>query len=111
DLRTMIYKYGASDAAFHALGGMHFLFWRTIQEARQKGCVALDLGRSEVENEGLVSFKDHWGATRTPLVYWRHPARGEAVEQMSGSVAKGVMSLVPDRLLIAAGRTLYRHIG
>jgi lipid II:glycine glycyltransferase (peptidoglycan interpeptide bridge formation enzyme) len=110
---TMVYKYGASDAAFHALGGMHMLFWKTIQEARGHGCTELDLGRSEVHNDGLVAFKDHWGAVRTPLVYWRHPAQkgADGVERLNGDLARRIFALVPDRLLIAAGKTLYRHIG
>ena len=113
DRDTMVYKYGASDAAFHALGGMHMLFWRTIQEAREHGCRALDLGRSEVHNEGLVAFKDHWGAVRTPLVYRRHPAQkgADGVERLNGVLAGRIFALAPDRLLIAAGKTLYRHIG
>ncbi len=41
---TMMYKYGASDAASHPLGGMHFLFWQTIKEARSLGCVSLGFG-------------------------------------------------------------------
>jgi hypothetical protein len=110
---TMVYKYGASDAEFHALGGMHMLFWKTIQEARDEGCATLDLGRSEIDNEGLIGFKEHWGAVRTPLVYWRYPARagGEGMERLNGPLVRRIFSLVPDRLLIAAGKSLYRHIG
>jgi hypothetical protein len=113
DRRTMIYKYGASAAEHHALGGMHLLFWKTIQEARELGCTTLDFGRSETKNEGLIAFKEHWGAARTPLVYWRYPGRrgGEGMERLNGPLARRVFSLVPDRMLIAAGATLYRHIG
>jgi hypothetical protein len=110
---VMVYKYGASDAAFHALGGMHFLFWWTIQDAREQGCVTLDLGRSEISNEGLVAFKDHWGAKRCRLSYWWYPpgSRGSSAAQFSAGLARDVFSLIPDRLVIAAGRALYRHIG
>lgn len=115
-LRTrdaMVYKYGASDAKFHALGGMHLLLWRTIQDAREQGCTTLDLGRSEIGDEGLSAFKEHWGAVRSPLVYWRYPDPGEpyALERLSGGLARRVFSLLPDRLLISVGRILYRHIG
>jgi hypothetical protein len=108
---VMFYKYGASDPTFHALGGMHLLFWRTIQDAREQGCVALDFGRSELQNEGLLAFKDHWGGRRCPLVYWRYPGAKTVEEQVIGRLARRVLSLAPDRLLIAAGRKLYRHIG
>ena len=110
---TMVYKYGASDPAFHALGVMQFLFWRTIQDAREQGCVTFDFGRSEIADEGLVAFKDRWGTTRSPLAYWRQHAQwgGDAVERLSLGLARRVFSLAPDWLLIAAGKTLYRHIG
>ena len=110
----MMYKYGASDAALHALGGMPFLFWRTICDAREQGCVTLDLGRSEIANEGLVAFKEHSGATHCHLSYLRDPPvsrRGAATEQLGAGLAQRVFSIIPDRLLIAAGRTLYPHIG
>lgn len=32
-----------------------------------------DLGRPEFDNAGLITFKDRWGATRSPLTYWRYP--------------------------------------
>ncbi len=110
---TMVYKFGASDSRFYALGGMHFLLWRTIQHAREQGCVTLDLGRSEIRNVGLVAFKDHWGAKRFPLNYWRHPAPGRVAALAAAGVSfpRWVFTLVPDRLLIGAGRLLYRHIG
>ena len=35
--RAMIYKYGCSDPRFNRLQGTTHLFWRTIQEAKEKG--------------------------------------------------------------------------
>ncbi len=35
--KTMVYKYGGSDAAHHRLGGMPFLFWQAIQRAKARG--------------------------------------------------------------------------
>ena len=40
--KTMVYKYGGSDAAHHRLGGMPFLFWRAIQGAKAQGIEELD---------------------------------------------------------------------
>src|SRR5437879_7040214 len=42
---TLLYKYGCSDASHHNLGGMPFLFWKAIQEAKERGMRAFDLGR------------------------------------------------------------------
>ena len=74
--KTMVYKYGGSDARHHSLGGMPFLFWRAIQEAKARGIEELDLGRSDLDQPGLIAFKDHLGATRTTLTYYTSPASG-----------------------------------
>jgi len=112
---TMIYKYGASDASFHPLGGMQLLLWKAIQQARDTGCKVFDLGRSSVDNEGLIAFKQHWGAASVPLTYWRHPAGGRfsggKILRMSTATASYLMPLIPDWLLLRAGRSLYPHIG
>jgi len=110
---SLVYKYGCSDARYHNLGGMPFLFWKTIQEGKTMGADEFDLGRSELDNAGLIAFKNHWGAAQSRLVYFRFPApqpqasKGGAWMQL----AKQVFRRMPDSLLTAAGRFLYRHIG
>jgi lipid II:glycine glycyltransferase (peptidoglycan interpeptide bridge formation enzyme) len=111
---TLVYKYGCSDPAFNNAGGMVLLLWKTIQEASRDGLRELDLGRSDLDNEGLVTFKDRWGATRTRLTYWRHPETHKSPARVSGwkqRVAGRMFQRMPDALLVACGRLLYRHIG
>ena len=57
----MVYKYGCSDAAFNKFGGMALLFWKTIQEAKDKGFEELDLGRSDIDNVGINRFQGALG--------------------------------------------------
>jgi CelD/BcsL family acetyltransferase involved in cellulose biosynthesis len=110
---TMVYKYGASDDSFHPSGGVQLLFWRTIQDARAEGCMTFDLGRSATSHAGLIAFKDHWAATRSALVYRRYPCRRgpDAIERLSRGAAQHIFTHLPDRLLVAVGRAMYRHIG
>jgi len=112
DSRTMTYKYGASNADAHCFGGMQMLLWRTVQEACDQGCTTMDFGRSRAESEGEVAFKDHWGAPRASLVYLRtedpRPRRG-VIDRFG--IARLIFSALPDRLLVAAGSMLYRHVG
>jgi CelD/BcsL family acetyltransferase involved in cellulose biosynthesis len=110
---SVVYKYGCSDAKCHNLGGMAFLFWKTIQEAKSCGFKELDLGRSDWDNVGLIRFKEHWGATRSILTYWRYPASMLLAngERWAIKVAKRVFALAPAVTLSAAGRLLYRHVG
>jgi hypothetical protein len=108
----MIYKYGASDAAHHKSGGVQLLMWKTIQEASNQGCVTMDFGRSRPQNAGEIAFKEHWGCTRMALVYWRCPDSGQAARSADNlNSARRIFSMLPDWLLIGAGKALYRHIG
>jgi hypothetical protein len=110
---TLFYKYGASDASYHHLGGMPFLFWRVIQQAKAAGFTELDLGRSDRDQAGLIAFKEHLGATGSPLTYYRWPPKAQRIRspQWASRVARGVFSHLPDATLDLAGRLLYRHLG
>jgi len=66
---TLIYKYGASDSSSWNLRPNHAIFWNAIQWAASNGYHTLDFGRTEVDQEGLRSFKSGWGATELPLQY------------------------------------------
>ena len=62
---------------------------------------------------GLMIFKDRLGAERSTLTYVRYPAPASVPTAESSHVhlTKRVLASLPDRLLIATGRFLYRHIG
>ena len=111
--QVLVYKYGCSDPRFHNLGGMALLFWKAIQEAKQEGLEEFDLGRSDSDNPGLVAFKDHWGTTRSTLIYLRYPARNLQTkgETYSMRLARQVFARAPDGILRLAGKLLYRHLG
>ena len=110
--KTVTYKYGASDAQMHPLGGVSLLLWNTIQQAKAAGYEALDLGRSDTGNEGLAAFKEHWGGVRSELRYWRYPSRPHSHhDTLPKKIAQEIVKVTPDRVLVAAGNLLYRHIG
>jgi lipid II:glycine glycyltransferase (peptidoglycan interpeptide bridge formation enzyme) len=109
---TVTYKYGCSDARLHPSGGMALLFWNTIQQAKAAGYETLDLGRSDISNEGLSAFKEHWGGIRSSLWYWRYPNRRRSYESSWKRIITGrIIQAAPDRLLAASGDLLYRHVG
>src|SRR5258708_3009471 len=68
---VVYYKYGCSDVRFKNLGAMPWLLWRAISSAKLNGVREFDLGRAEVNDTGLVTFKNHWVPNPQPLVYWR----------------------------------------
>lgn len=107
---SMTYKYGCSDSRFHRLGSMQLLIWEAIKEAKQIGLVEFDMGRTDWSNEGLLTFKDRWGSTRSTLTYLRYPVVAPPVRAgYSARIAKQALSWIPDRALAAAGTVLYRH--
>ena len=108
-----VYKYGCSDERFHNLGAMPLLFWRMIQESKASGTERIDFGRSDLDNEGLIAFKNKWGTTSRTLTYYRYP---ELKQQLNSSKwdsrpVRQFFAWLPDSVLSAAGKVLYRHIG
>jgi hypothetical protein len=111
--KKMVYKYGGSDAKYNNLGATPMLLWRAIIEAKEAGREELDLGRSALDNPGLITFKDRWAAVSSTLTTWRTPAVAvsSSFDHMKVRLAKEVCARLPDRMLSLAGRLLYRHIG
>lgn len=111
--RSLIYKYGASDERFHNLGGMAYLFWIAIQDAINGGLSELDMGRSDLDNPGLIAFKERWGASCATLSYWRYPitTKPRSSPVWKRPTLQQVFRLIPDRCLCAVGSVLYRHVG
>jgi len=107
----VVYKYGCSDSRFTNLGGTAMLFWRTIQEAKAAGREEFDLGRSDLDNPGLITFKERWGAQRKTIEYWHYPASSASSSPESLiKYAKRLISIMPDKPLTIIGNLLYRHI-
>jgi hypothetical protein len=113
---ALVYKYGCSDTRFNRLGGTQLLFWRSIQEAKRAGLRVFDLGRSECDNAGLITFKDRWGGARSTLTYARislcppSDMFGGSSAKWAKRIARGVVPCLPDRILGLIGGALYRHI-
>jgi CelD/BcsL family acetyltransferase involved in cellulose biosynthesis len=110
---TVVYKYGCSDERFHPLAGMPLLFWRLIEESKAEGAEKIDFGRTDMDNTGLIRFKDRFGAFRQRLSYFRYAEseRERAVVRPDSRVTRAFFSALPDALSSRAGRLVYRHIG
>jgi len=111
--RTVVYKYGCSDERFHHLAGMPFLFWKLIEESKAAGAEQLDFGRTDLDNAGLVEFKERFGATRRRITYLRYfeaASKKSLVESYLPSTRR-LFSVLPDALSSRLGQQLYRHVG
>jgi len=110
--KSMVCKYGCSNAQFHKLGGVAFLFWNAIQDAREKCLEEFEMGRSDRGNVGLIRFKEHWGAVGTELSYWKYSHNPRpAADSWQEKVLHRLIPVVPDSAVRLMGELLYRHIG
>jgi CelD/BcsL family acetyltransferase involved in cellulose biosynthesis len=114
----MVFKFGCSDPIGHRLGGVQFLLWESMQEARKSGLLVYDLGRSETTNTGLITFKDRWAPVRSNLTYWKYSAPSSSPSLININrtslpmrFARHVFCHAPSLLLSVAGNLFYRHIG
>jgi CelD/BcsL family acetyltransferase involved in cellulose biosynthesis len=111
---TVTYKYGCSDERSANLGGTPFLFWKIIEESKNAGARWLDLGRTDSDNSGLATFKERLGAERQVLNYYRFSESSGVRDPRKSWVTplvRRAFAHIPDSLLVASGRLLYRHIG
>ena len=115
---TMVYKYGGSDSRFNNLGSMHFLLWHSIQEARAAGLRFFDFGRTNAGQQGLVTFKNRWGATQSTLTYSRYALRdtSAAIYDLPSSnwknrAAQYLLGHLSTVALSILGEVLYPHVG
>lgn len=112
--RNAIYKYGASDLEQQQLRANNLLFWELIKKCGRDGFRYLSLGRTDLNNEGLMNFKNGWGGSMSDLYYHRY-------DFTSGSFVAGqernlepyrrLLTKLPVPLLRALGTLAYRHLG
>ena len=110
---VLYYKYGCSDARLNKLGAIPWLLWKAVSSAKLSGASQFDMGRTEEDNAGLLTFKNHWVPVPKQLVYWNYPAISGvgSVEGWKVKMAKRVFSMMPRKLMAFTGSLIYRHIG
>jgi CelD/BcsL family acetyltransferase involved in cellulose biosynthesis len=109
--QSVVYKYGCSNERFHNLGGIPFLFWKMIEESKAEGAKTIDFGRSDLGNQGLITFKRRFNTREHVLTYYRSRDSKKPVAENWGETARQPLSILPDAICCAAGRMLYRHLG
>jgi CelD/BcsL family acetyltransferase involved in cellulose biosynthesis len=110
---TVIYKFGASDAAFWSLRPNHVLFWQAIRAACEQGYRRFDFGRTDAGQAGLRDFKLSWGATEEPLVYRMLGGKPEPASGRDGMATRVLGPVIrhgPLLLCRAVGETVYRYV-
>ncbi len=108
---TLTYKYGASTVLGQSMRANYLLFWDAIRWGCENGFGWLDFGRSDIDNVGLRSFKQRWGAAETPLTYSYFPA--SARQPLSPKITSFMHFVIrnsPLWVCSTTGNLLYRHL-
>lgn len=108
-----IFKYGASDTGYLSHRPNNLVMWEAIKWYKGRGAKSLNLGRTEVDNQGLRRFKLSWGASESALKYFRYDLKRGAFSRspLRGDHPKKLFSMIPAGVLRLVGRLLYKHIG
>jgi hypothetical protein len=109
-----MYKYGASDLERQELRPNNILMWEALLWLKSRGLATMDLGRTELPNEGLLRFKRTWGAKESLIRYYRYSFRRRAYVEKgpaSNGFSTKLFQKTPKAVLRLIGRLLYRHVG
>jgi CelD/BcsL family acetyltransferase involved in cellulose biosynthesis len=107
---TVTYKFGASDASAWRTRPNHLLFWDAIRWAIENGYRDFDLGRSDLDGQGLREFKSGWAGDEQPLIYTT--LGGPVADHGAGrgmAAMQAVLRRSPLWACRAAGELLYRY--
>jgi len=89
----------------------HAIVWDAIQWACANGFAVVDFGRSDLDGEGLIKFKQGWGSDESDLHYFRWSEMPPTAAHESTHQFESVLRHMPLPVLRLAGRLMYRHVG
>lgn len=109
---VLTYKYSATDEGARRLRPMNLLFWEAVGWACDDGFECLDMGRVDVGQEGLATFKRELGADERGLAYTF--AGDQPADRGHGTVDRALAAVItrtPPAVGRAVGELLYPHAG
>lgn len=115
--KTIYYKYNASDQAWLSeKRPNHLLTWHAIEKACRENYRYFDFGRTDASNDGLIRYKEMWGATSSDLPYYYYPkATGfnceKSIRGLCLDNAKKIWRIMPDPLIDMISSRIFRHLG
>jgi hypothetical protein len=110
--KTAFYKYGASDERFVKTQANYLLMWEAIQKYAHAGAELFCFGRTESQHEGLLQFKNGWGAEQLTINNYLYDFRkNDFIKedlQTSGLHTK-IFERMPLLMLRSIGFLFYRY--
>jgi hypothetical protein len=109
-----IYKYAASDKTYQKVSANNLIMWEAIKWYTRNGYNSLCFGRTEIENKGLLQFKNGWGANEHLIHYYKYDLIKDSFIRDSSKISgvhNSIFKNTPIPLLKLTGSLLYRHMG
>jgi len=109
---TFTYKFGASMEHSLKYRPNNLIMWTAIKYAFEQGFRYFDMGRTDLENIGLRTYKGRWGAKETQLFYSIFKSKpGRATEGRLTQYMHHVIQRSPAWVCRFTGELLYKHFG
>lgn len=108
---TVLVKFHASDPSARDSGGMHLCDWEVMSAAVANGAGSIDFGRTDLDAEGLRSYKCGWRAEETVLRYsriTRDQNHVVAAVAGQGGLSRRIIQRSPVWVCRALGEVLYK---
>lgn len=110
--KTLTYKYGASLPDELQVRPNNLIMWTAIQWGCNNGFDRLDLGRTDLSNEGLRAFKSRWGAREFSIPYtYLVPHKKKSGSGKLMTLLNSIIQKSPPWVCRVSGELLYRHFG
>lgn len=108
-----IYKFGASNRNYQHLRANNLVMWEAIRWLCRNGFKSLHLGRTELENQGLLQYKRGWRSKETKVGYYRFNLNKNAFSTENDGIGSfcSVFKILPIFVLRLIGSLVYRHLG
>ncbi|MGA2531549.1 MAG: GNAT family N-acetyltransferase [Candidatus Aminicenantales bacterium] len=109
-----LFKYGASEMEHQCLRPNNLLMWEALNWYNDRNFATMSLGRTEIDNRGLLRYKRAWGAKETVLEYFRYDLGEKAYlaeHRGRGGLSRFLVARTPTSILRIIGRLFYRLVG
>ena len=111
--RRFMLEHLGYDFSCQHLGVSQALYWAAIRYAATAGCKTVSLGRTNAQHEGLMTYKEHWGAKEEDLVYLRYSCgnnrRGFLLKTNGTSFFRQFIRVCPEKLCRVISHLFFRH--
>ena len=108
------YKYGASDAAMSNTRANYLVMWEAIRRYNAQNFGLFCFGRTEKEHEGLLQFKNGWGAQQQTIDNYAYDVKKGAfirARLKTSGLHNTVFRHMPMPALKTTGFLLYKYMG